>query len=355
MEESGSALLISFKGVDQQVLLVCISKKRAYFNKEHLSLMRRMAPISSHALHTLYLNEQLQSEIDEKHRFEEYAAFQSGIAEMSISVLHNIGNAVTGVDGNILKIEHETKALSKLVKILSVSQEWISEMRAENISAEEKDDKLTKLEKILQGSIKMLSSTVLNDGKINHIMSAIQKSNQHIGEIIRMHRGASKYTTKSTYFSLRSIIVDALNLLESALEKQGVAVKVSVTPLSAQGYMNKNSLVQMIVNFIKNSIESIQEQQKSNSNLKGKMTLSAELKGESLLLMIEDNGVGVAAEKLRDIFRFGESSKARGSGFGLHSAANFVQSLDGTIEMKSAGIGQGARVEVRIPQPLNSE
>ena len=45
--------------------------------------------------------------------------------------------------------------------------------------------------------------------------------------------------------------------------------------------------------------------------------------------------------KLKGIFRHGHSSKERGSGFGLHSAATFVQSRGGTVAAQSEGKSSG--------------
>ncbi|MBT3197179.1 MAG: histidine kinase, partial [Gammaproteobacteria bacterium] len=45
----------------------------------------------------------------------------------------------------------------------------------------------------------------------------------------------------------------------------------------------------------------------------------------------------------------GYTTKQRGSGYGLHSAAHFVRSLGGEIEAESQGRHQGLVMRVKLP------
>ena len=69
-------------------------------------------------------------------------------------------------------------------------------------------------------------------------------------------------------------------------------------------------------------------------------------------LTVTDDGIGVEAAHLPEVFRFGFSTKARGSGFGLHAVALFVQEAGGHIALQSAGRGQGAALLLELPRRL---
>ena len=49
------------------------------------------------------------------------------------------------------------------------------------------------------------------------------------------------------------------------------------------------------------------------------------------------------------MFQFGYTTKAVGSGFGLHSCANFLFAHKGRLEANSEGKAQGAKFVVTLP------
>jgi signal transduction histidine kinase len=64
---------------------------------------------------------------------------------------------------------------------------------------------------------------------------------------------------------------------------------------------------------------------------------------------VVDNGVGIPKENLVKIFSHGFTTKPDGHGFGLHSCANIVRELGGTIYAHSDGTGTGAKFAVVLP------
>jgi signal transduction histidine kinase len=344
-QKCGSVLLISFPGVDRPIILCCVSRQRAYFNKTHLSLMQRMMPIASHALHTLYFNEQLRQEIDERNRLEQYASFQAGIAEMSASVLHNIGNTVTGGQGHLLKIEQQRKNLLGLVKVFGAVHEWTE---AGPLS----DAQVEKVDKVLQGAAKILTEVVGEEGSMLDGLGALNRANQHVAEIIQMQRGVSRPVLTASEFSIEQMITDTLSMIEEGIERRGIVVSVDIHSLLKALYLPRNPMIQMLLNLVKNSIESIDERKQTDEQLSGAIQIQVSPDGEAVRLVVKDNGVGIEPERFKEVFKFGESSKERGSGFGLHSVANFVEGVEGRVAVESDGINCGAKVVVRLPQRM---
>ena len=62
-----------------------------------------------------------------------------------------------------------------------------------------------------------------------------------------------------------------------------------------------------------------------------------------------DNGQGIPAEALPRLFERGFTSKARGSGIGLHWCANTMAAMGGRIHATSDGPGRGACVHLLLP------
>lgn len=344
---TGSVLLIAFPGVEQSIMLCCVSSQRAYFNKIHLGLMQRLVPIASHALHTLNINEQLRREIDERNRLEKYASFQAGIAEMSASVLHNIGNTITGAQGQLLKMEDQRTSLHGLVRVFGTLQQWVSEGVPDA-------DQLEKMGKVLDGACQMLEEITGESGNLHDGLNALERSTHHVAEIIQMQRGVSRPVLTASEFGIEQMVEDTLVMIHEMVEKREIVIETHIAPPLETVCLPRNPMIQMLLNLVKNSMESIDERRLVAPG-EGKVEVYFEAIGPRLQMRVVDNGVGIAAERMEAIFKFGESSKERGSGFGLHSVANFVKGIEGSIKVESEGHLLGATMVVELPLTMGKD
>jgi signal transduction histidine kinase/ActR/RegA family two-component response regulator len=87
----------------------------------------------------------------------------------------------------------------------------------------------------------------------------------------------------------------------------------------------------------------------------GRIWFSASQQSDVAIVRIRDTGVGIAPDVLPrvfEMFRQGEPVLERsigGLGIGLTLARRLVEMHDGQIEIRSAGVGQGTEVEIRLP------
>ena len=87
----------------------------------------------------------------------------------------------------------------------------------------------------------------------------------------------------------------------------------------------------------------------------GRIWLTVEQEGEQAVIRVRDTGIGIAADQLGRIFEMFaqvdtslESSRS-GLGLGLTLVKNLVEMHGGTVEARSAGVGQGSEFVVRLP------
>jgi len=84
------------------------------------------------------------------------------------------------------------------------------------------------------------------------------------------------------------------------------------------------------------------------------VSIAANVEGKSLKVLIEDNGIGIAAEhqsKIFDMF-YRASEKSQGSGLGLYIVKETLDKLNGKIEVSSS-LGKGSKFRLEIPIELN--
>ncbi len=93
-------------------------------------------------------------------------------------------------------------------------------------------------------------------------------------------------------------------------------------------FLDKIKMKQVLTNLLINSIEAIGER-------RGEIRLNLEEKGDRLLVEVADNGIGMDAEEVAQIFNLEYSTKDSGTGLGLFIVKRIVELHGGTIEIKS--------------------
>ena len=66
--------------------------------------------------------------------------------------------------------------------------------------------------------------------------------------------------------------------------------------------------------------------------------------------IIQDDGLGIEADRLKRIFNRGVSTKGLNStGIGLHWCSNTVAAMEGKLYAESEGLGNGACFHLKLP------
>jgi signal transduction histidine kinase len=103
----------------------------------------------------------------------------------------------------------------------------------------------------------------------------------------------------------------------------------------------------ILANLVSNAIKYID---------KGKevpiVRIKAETNGRMLLIVVEDNGIGIMPDRINRIFEmfYRASEASDGSGIGLYIARECADNLNGEIQVESQYC-KGTRFTVKIPQP----
>lgn len=268
---------------------------------------------------------------------EQYLAFQSGVAEMSATLLHNVGNAITGINGNLNRLEQWIAQMQRLEQML------------QNLSKQTAAEKLTYAQ-CSDGF--RLSAEVIDSQGLSKIVSDLQEGAGRIGGIIRAHRATDLQKVSAATFNICPMLEDTVMLLRDDFASAGVVLQTSCEEeLSLT--MPRNQMIQMVLNLLKNALQAVQAHQRIERSLSGKVNLDVICVGNhEVVLTVRDNGVGIALERQRDIFVCQYDVESGTSRYGLHSVANFVRSVGGRIELESDGHLQGASFKVILPMSV---
>jgi len=296
----------------------------------------------------------INMDIAERKRSEElehYSAFQAGIAEMSTSVLHNIGNAITAVTQDAETIDHAGDELARVAALLASNGKRCREAV---------DAKTSAMEDLArhQCAIQLEAASAidrLSEQTLRTRARSLGESVRHIADIVRIQQTASRPNSQTSSFSLTQAIRSALDMQGDSFTKRGIEVSVAVDPRVDLLTLPHNRLLQALVNAIRNAIESI-DSRAGQETFHASLSLRADPVGEDRVrLEVADNGAGIDPGARENLFRFGFSTKQRGSGFGLHSVAMFAQEVGGKATLESAGPGQGARLVLELPVRSSTE
>ena len=93
---------------------------------------------------------------------------------------------------------------------------------------------------------------------------------------------------------------------------------------------------------------------RKGGEVRGRIDITAsKLDAEQFQLCVTDNGCGIPPDNVGKLFNHGFTTKVEGSGFGLHSAANFINKLGGKMTVESDGVDCGSNICFRLPYRID--
>lgn len=267
-------------------------------------------------------------------RINEYIAFQEGANALRAVLLHNIGNVIAGIASRAEAIELTATELDEICALLD--------------STEAKSSSSVQVLKDLLSVTSHELADIANERIKPHAV-AVYQAGAHIGEMIRIQRAMGRPTEKAETFPVLELINDAITITGGLVRNQKTKVHMIMPDGVFKICFPRNEMLQALINILKNAIEAVQERYPPDGQ-NGMILIKVTLKdGGHFTLDVHDNGIGFDSDAQVNLFRFGYTKKVGGSGLGLHSAANFVQSIGGTISASSDGQNKGAAIHIVLP------
>ncbi len=266
-------------------------------------------------------------------------AVAQGKFEIASNVMHDIGNAMVGFGSYLTRIRRsqEDNPPENLEQLASFFKEQETAL-------------VTTLGEIKAPAvIKMMNAMAVSQKKANEelTVSITEQFNiiAHIQEILNIQRqyisGHESQERKPVH--LRNIVTDALSMLSASIDKMGISVSSDIPANLPAVKGDHTKLMQVILNLLKNSIESI-----SMDSLEKNISLTTQANNGNLVLQVRDNGRGFDQEVLGQLFRRGFTTKSSGKGLGLYNCRSIIESHEGDISMSSEGKGKGSLAVIKF-------
>ena len=281
-----------------------------------------------------------EGERDEAHHRLVETARQAGMAEIATGVLHNVGNVLNSVNVSAALVSDRLRNLklddmTRAVDMIKAHEDDLGAF----LATDEKG-------KLLPGFLTMLGEHFNQErAALLEELQSLGKNVDHVKTIVSMQQSYAGVAGVVEAVSLADLVDDALQLNMSSFEKHGVEVVREFAELPEVN-VEKQKLLQILVNLITNAKDALIESDRSDRRLTVRILRPDD---DCMRVEVADNGLGIARENLVRVFSHGFTTKRHGHGFGLHASANAAKEIGGSLFVESDGLGQGATFFVEFP------
>jgi NO-binding membrane sensor protein with MHYT domain len=260
------------------------------------------------------------------------------MAEISASVLHNVGNVLNSVNvsANLVAEKVTNSKLSGIIKLSTLFNDHKSNM-AEFFN----DERGVKALEYLTMLGKQWHDEQID---LTNEMARINKNLSLIKEIISTQQELSKTSGYDQIVSVNELIEEAL-LISGLYQKKDITLVkefAKLNPITT----DKVKILQVFVNLLRNAKDAVLESGKANMIITIK---TYTINDNRIGIEVTDNGVGIGDKNINKIFSYGYTTKVHGHGFGLHTSALAINAIGGKINITSPGLKEGATVALEIP------
>ena len=184
---------------------------------------------------------------------------------------------------------------------------------------------------------KNLAKEGIINPSVDNALNCIQKSLRIIGNSLLDLKSLNNVATDEYDFG--KLVKSAIELSTVYIMDKDIKINY-IEGASATVEVDENKFLACVVNIIKNAIEAI--------DYKGEINLKTKVAAGKAHLIISNTGHAISKEKQRQIFDEGYTTKATGSGLGLHICKNNLAAQNAELRLNKSD-AKSTEFEIILP------
>jgi signal transduction histidine kinase len=248
-------------------------------------------------------------------------AHKAGMADIAISVLHNVGNVLNSVICSSSIIESSLKKSS--IPDLLKANELLREHK-NNFETFIRDN--PKGSKLLEYYL-IIGEKLLNEKKtIEQELGRVIEKAKVIERIVQNQQELTHNAPLIVSVDLVQAINETLSIKKSSLQKNDIKIVKDISNnIKIMGTRAK--IIYIFTQIIDNAIDAIVDFNAEERIIK----ITAKLQNSECIISFTDTGLGIPDSLKEKVFIHGFTTKPYNNGFGLHTCANYLSEMKGTI------------------------
>jgi len=255
------------------------------------------------------------------------------------------------------ELTQQNEALAEALRQLEVAQKKLVEMERYSMIGKMAGmiihDLKQPLDIIRSAADTMARMELETDERIeiaDMIKYEVQRFLELIHELLEYSRGT--FSLEIEEMMLSDFIMVMENRLRNFLKNFPVDVRFVSTQKDAQVRLDRHRFQRVLMNLVKNAIESFSI---TKSDRSPRITIQTRVDKDTIVFSIQDNGPGIPEEIQQDIFTpFVSGKKTYGIGLGLAIVKRIVDEHGGDIKFSSSP-EEGTTFTIRLPKISSKE
>ncbi len=194
----------------------------------------------------------------------------------------------------------------------------------------------------LSNLMELYKGNIADEEEKKEILNLVEEEIDDLNNIVLSFLNFSKTRkTEQAKVDICHIVNESVNILRSEMINNNIKVHIKENKEKIYLDVDRRNIKQALINIIKNSIQAIEYEGHINIEV---VDLKKEVK-----IIIEDTGIGIKEDEVKNIFEPFYTTKKDGTGLGLSTAYKIIRDNEGKLEVNSK-YKEGTQFIITIPK-----
>jgi two-component system, NtrC family, sensor histidine kinase HydH len=194
---------------------------------------------------------------------------------------------------------------------------------------------------LMSGFANQVSRALPEDDPNREKLSIISGEAKRLEKMLNQVRDFTRpQLPQKKHGQINDLVRETLKLVREELDLAGISIDLNLSPDLPKTNFDHAQIKQVMINLLKNAWEAIPGG--------GKIVITTGREKDRIIVSVEDTGVGISNDKLKEIFSPFFTTKDKGTGLGLAVLYRIIKDHQGDITVNSK-LGQGSIFTFYLP------